>query len=314
MKKVLILLFGLYFLNGFSKELQPKSYIQYHRVFGEIEALIVNEKFQEAELKLDTLFMVYPVKFAKDYVVAAQISLINGHNEKARKYLLFSIKMGVKVECLQLIRLLKEKIKESEWVTIKNEESQLRKDYLKTINLKLYQEFHQRYQEEQDAKRTEQYKHIVYSNFNRIKNLLEKNEFIGESSIGIDNQTLAKSLSDCDFGNSRIIVTLLHYDYPISELGEDKLIIGIENGNLHPREFATIYNFEKNKISVLYKQSNKKYGELPEYKFNFPFGDKSIDLETVNTDRYKFGICKYEVDAKKDEISRKYGMKLKFGY
>jgi hypothetical protein len=314
MKKVAMLLIVFFCFVGFSKETPTKHYLQYHRTFSAIETLIVAEQFQEAEIKLDSLFGLYPVKFAKDYVVAAEVSLLNGHKEKAIQYIFNAIKMGIKLPCLQSIPLFKARILESDWTNIQKEVGQIRKDYLKNIQLDLYQEFHTRYQEEQDAKRTDQYKQTVYSNFNRIKSILEKGAFPGESMIGIDNQTLAPSIDDCDFGNSKAIVTLLHYDYPISELGIDQLIIEIENGNLHPRAFATIYNFEKNKISVLYKTSTKKYDNLPEYKFNFPFGVHSNDLETVNADRYKFGICKDEVDAKKDEISRKYGVKLRFGY
>ena len=125
---------------------------------------------------------------------------------------------------------------------------------------------------------------------------------------------MAKSISDCECENSKIIVTLLHYDYPIIEIGEEKLISEVENGNLHPRDFALIYNFERNKISVLYKESNKRYDSLPKYDFNLPFGNNITDIEKVNSDREKFGICKYVVDKKKIEISQKYGMKLEFGY
>ncbi|MBC7775636.1 MAG: hypothetical protein H7246_09370 [Phycisphaerae bacterium] len=314
MKKALILIWGFCFSNGFLVRSQETSYIQYHMEFSQVEELIVKEQYQEAEIKLDALFKVFKVKFAKDYVIAAQISLINGHKEKGLEFMRSAIRMGVKVKCLQSIALVNRSMSKLEWEDIKIEEKNLRKDYLKGIDLKLYEEFHARYQEEQNAKRTEQYKAIVYSNFNRIKDILEKGESIGSDVIGIDNQSLALSLSDCDLGNSRIIVTLLHYDYPISEIGIDNLISEMGKGNLHPRAFATIYNFEKNKVSVLYAKSKKKYKELPEYQFNFPFGDKSTDLEEVNSDRFKIGICKYEVELKMDEICRKNGMKLKFIY
>ena len=311
---MLIIILGYLIISGFSSELEQKNYIQYHKDFSKVEELIVNEKFVEAELKLDTLFDHYEVKFAKDYLIAGQVCLMNGHKNKGIEFIRGALRMGVKFSCLKLIKLLSEQIVESEWDNLKNEESQLRKEYLKNIELGLYQEFHKRYQEEQDVKRTVIYKSVVYSNFNRIKEITDSIGFPGEDLIGLDYQILAKSISDCGCGNSKIIVTLLHYDYPISEIGEDKLISEIEKGNLHPRQFATIYNFEVNKLSVLYRDSEKKYDSLPEYHFNFPFGEKSIDLERVNFDRNRFGICKYEVDMKKSEISSKYGMKLKFNY
>lgn len=314
MKQILIILWGCLLITGFSTESKEKNYVQYHRYFAEIEEFIANEKFVEAESKLDILFGNYEVKFAKDYLIAGQVCLINKHKNKGLEFIKSALKMGVKLDCLKSIRLFNDKITETEWNQLENAVSQLRKEYLKSIDLELYQEFHNRYQEEQGSKLSERYNSIVYSNFDRIKNLIESRGFPGEAIIGIDNQDLAKSLSDCECGNSKTVVTLLHYDYPISEIGEEKLISEIENGNLHPREFATIYNFELNKVSVLYKKSTKEYESLPKYDFNFPFGERITDIEKVNIDRNKFGICKYEVDMKNVEIGRKYGMKLKFGY
>lgn len=295
-------------------ESKENNYIIYHGEFSQVEEFVSNEEFIEAESKLDTLFGNYEVKFAKDYLIAAQICILNGHKDKGLEFIRNTLKMGVKLDCLKSLILFKNKITQLEWSQIENEVSQLRKEYLKNIDLKLYQEFHKRYQEEQDAKLSERYKSTVYYNFNRIKEIIESSGFPGETLIGIDNQTLAKSISDCGCGNSTTIVTLLHYDYPISEIGEEKLISEIEKGNLHPREFATIYNFEKTKVSVLYNKSSKKYDGLPTYNFNFPFGEIITDIDKVNSDREKIGICRYEVDKKKGEVSRKYGMRLKFGY
>ncbi len=190
----------------------------------------------------------------------------------------------------------------------------LRKEYLSKIDLDLLQEFSKRYQQEQEAKRTKVYKDVVDANFNRIKELIEAGTFPGEKRIGIDNAKLSASISDCNVGNSKVIVTLLHYDYPMMDIRTESLMEAIKNGHLHPREWATIYTFEKNKVSILYEKSNKEYKRRFDYHFNFPFGDKLDDLEKVNKARWTFGICKYEVDLKKEEISRKYGMRLKFNY
>ena len=63
------------------------------------------------------------------------------------------------------------------------------------------------------------------------------------------------------------------------------LMESIKAGKLHPREFAHIYAYEKNKISTLYKKSIKKNTQLVEYKFNFPFGKRHTDIKSVNNDR-----------------------------
>jgi len=307
-------LIGIIFTIGFLFSKQKLDYLEYHTEFGKVEELIVKENFVEAELKFIELFKEHEVRFVKDYVIASQVSFLNKNRNLAIEYIFQSIRNGLKIECLKSIKLLNQELTVTDWEILEQEYKELRKNYIKRINLSLYQEFHKRYQEEQNLKRTEYYKLTVYSNFDRIVELLNKGEFPDEQLIGIDNQQFANSISDCDLGNSKIIVTLLHYDYPISEIGEEKLISAIKKGNLHPREFAMIYNFEENKQSVLYKKSTKKYLPLPRYNFNFPFGSKIDNLEKVNSDRAKFGICKYEVDVKKEEIEKRYGIQLSFNY
>ncbi|MCP3932436.1 MAG: hypothetical protein GY705_25475 [Bacteroidetes bacterium] len=316
MGKIAIIAMWIFLMVGVEGRFEKKNYLEYHKKFAEIEELIVNEEFEKAESNFERLFDVFEVKFVKDLVIAAQLCALNNNNEKALDLLVLAMRKGVKIKCLKAIQLLNNKLLQEEWQKIEehSKNSDARKEYLKTLDLNLYQEFHKRYQREQETKRTEYYKKTVYSNFNRIKDLINEGQFPGEEEIGIDNEKYASSLSDCELGNSRIIVTLLHYDYPISEIGQGRFVKAIENGKLHPREYITMYTYERNKVSVLYEKSNKVYPELPEYKFNFPFGKRSDDIDRVNSDRSKFGICKYEVDIKKKEICQKYGMKLSFNY
>ncbi|MEZ5056921.1 MAG: hypothetical protein R2879_07750 [Saprospiraceae bacterium] len=308
-----LLIFLLFCLNS-NMAFAQQSYLEYHRQFSIIERLIVDEKFIEAESEIDSLFQSYDVKFSKDYVIAAQICLLNGNKEKATDLLIKSFRNGIKSKCLRTIPICKEKFEDEIWAKLEKAENEKKKEYLKNLDLKLHKEFHTRYQTEQDAKGSQHYRAIVQSNFDRIKDLISENKSIGEASIGLDNQKFASSIADCSLGNSKVIVTLLHYDYPVSELGIENLITEIKKGNLHPREFASIYTFEINKVSKLYKNSNKVYPPLPHYDFNFPFGKKSEELKKVNQDRALFGICPYETDLKKEAICKKYGLKLEFGY
>ena len=295
-------------------ECNAQNYLAYHIGFAEAEELIVNEKFSEAESILDGLFAGHEVKFVKDYLIAAQISFLNSHKNKAFDHLRHALKKGVKLECIKSIHLFNKNIVKEEWEELEKASDQFRKTYLESIDLKNHINLHKRYQKEQDAKRNEHYGSVVYSNFRNIKSLVDSTGFPGEALIGLDNQSLAHSIDDCACGNSKVVVTLLHYDHPISELGLDLLVAEVKAGNLHPRELATIYIYEKSKVSKLYKNSKKEYPALPDYYFNLPFGNKSTDMERVNSDRLEFGICKYEVDEKKEAISRKYGMKLTFNY
>lgn len=314
MIKALFVFFLIALTFAPTKNTDPLNYMEYQKGFNKVEELIADEKFNLAGAKLDSLFEEYDIKFAKDLVVAAQLSALNNENEKSVKWLITATRKGVKIQCLKSIPILNKRLSAENWKKIEGQVSEARKEYLSHIDFALAREFHNRFQQEQETKGKEYYQNTVYSNFLRIKGLIQAGNFPGEQMIGIDDEQYAKSIEDCGLGNSRIIVTLLHYDYPLSEISEEVFIQALERGELHPREFATIYNFEKNKVSVLYQKSRRTYPELPQYNFNFPFGEKCNDLEKVNSDRSKFGICPYEVDLKIDNVCRKYGLKLRFNY
>ncbi|NRD24961.1 hypothetical protein HNV10_17050 [Winogradskyella litoriviva] len=290
------------------------NFLNYHIEFSKIEKLIVEENFIDAETKLENLLSEYKPDFAKDYVIASQLSILNNHKSKSLNWIKKSFKKGVKIECLKTIPILDINLENSDWELLDNQFTELNAEYNSKINLRLSEEFNNNYQIEQINKSKKTYKKIVYSNFINIKKRLLNGTYPSEKLIGIDNTDFAEKISECELDNAKITVTLLHYDYPFSELTEKRLFNAIKMGELHPREFAIIYTFEKNKISALYKSSTKSKNRLSNYNFNFPFDKKIKDYSKVNSDRAKFGICEYEVDKQKKSIEEKFGMKLRFGY
>jgi hypothetical protein len=292
----------------------PKDFLKYHQEFSIVEELIVNEDFKEAEILLKKLLTDFKPPFAKDYVIAAQISLINNNKSKALYWLQEAFKHGVKIGCLKEITIFNKELNVSDWQKIDEEFDAFYAEYQSNISIGTSKFYHKNYQKEQDNKRSKQYKGIVYSNFYKIKESLDKNEYPGENVIGIDNSDDASKIDDCELDNAKVTVTLLHYDYPINDLTEEKLMYAIKSGAMHPREFAIIYAFQKGRISILYQVSGKTREKLSDYNFNFSFGKQSTDFKKVNADRAKFGICSYETDQLKPVIEEKYGIKLKFGY
>ncbi len=254
------------------------------------------------------------MKFVKDYVIAAQIALINKDHEQSIIWLKEAIKMGATLACLKEIKIIRTQIPSNDWKVIEMKYKELRKVYLSSIDLKLISNFSKRYTDEQATKRSNLYPEVVQSNFDYIHHFIRHKKYPGESITGIDNEKLSPSISECEFGNAKVTVTLLHYAFPISEIGESRLMKFIKNGDLHPRDFACIYTYENNKVSLLYRKSNKDLPLENVYTFNFPFGKKSENIRRVNMDRALFGICKYQVDQKKEAIEDQYGLKLRFGY
>ncbi|HNE30506.1 MAG TPA: hypothetical protein PLW66_15135 [Saprospiraceae bacterium] len=293
---------------------EPVDYLDYHRAYAGVEALIVAEDFASAETQLDRLLEEYDVRFAKDLVVAAQLGLLNQHPDKALRYLNQALEKGVKSDVLFHIPLLHTRLSPADWQQLREQEPAARKRYFSRIDTALFREFHRRFQDEQDAKGTERYRDIVSANYRRIKALLEKGRFPGEALIGLDDHRYAPSASDGSLSNAKVIATLQHYDYPLGETGEAPWLDAIRQGLLHPREYAVVYNFEKSKVSVLYRHSGKSWPVLPERWFNFPFAPQSEQLDRVNADRDAIGICSFETERRKDPVEKKYGIRLDFNY
>ncbi len=309
-----LLILSLLFLTLSWNSIDPSNYLNYHTEFSQVETLIVSERFEEAQAKIEKLFEEYEVNFLKDYVIAAQIALVNKDKEQGITWLKEAIKKGATLECLKDIKIIETEILASQWEEIETEYQPLRKEYLSGIDLKELSNFSKRYLDEQDAKRSNLYPEVVQSNFDYIHHLIKLKKYPSERTIGIDNDKLSPGIFGCDFGNSKVTVTLLHYTFPISEIGESQLMTLMKNGELHPRDFANVYSFEKNKISVLYRKAKKDLPLENAYHFNFPFCKKHENIRRVNMDRALFGICKYEVDQKKEAIEDQYGLKLRFGY
>lgn len=300
------------------------NYFEYHESINQAEEYFSNEQFDEAIVVYDKVFQKYDYVYVKDYLIAAQIAILINSEETAFRYLEEAMKSGYTSESMEKFPLFHELINTEEWNILKSKEDKFRKEYLSKIDFDLLVEFSERYRNEQDtksAKDQSEYKTNVISNFNRIKFLMDSFYFPSEKRIGLDNSRIAPNkrnktsgLSDYSAGNSKVIPTLLHYDNPITEIGIDKFIESIELGDLHPRQFAQIFTFEKNYMSRINDDKNINKPDLPDYTFNFPFGVNSDNVEKVNLDRKKIGICSVEIDRKKRSVAKKYKLRVKFGY
>ncbi|MEN0049535.1 MAG: hypothetical protein AAF806_20915, partial [Bacteroidota bacterium] len=205
------------------------------------------------------------------------------------------------------------------WQQTQSRADSLRRIYLASIDLNLLVEWSRRYREEQDAKRTPRYAVIVQSNYDRIKVLVDSLGFPSERFVGLDNPRIAPNrinnlsgLENCNAANSKIMGTLLHYDNPITDLGFDRCVEAIKKGLLHPRQFASIYTFERYEVSRINDKIN--IPDLPDYHFGFSFEEGEQDEDRINWDRALFGIGALETDIQKEFIARKYGLRLSFGY
>ena len=300
--------------------LAQQDYFKYHQQINLAEELFVDEKFEESVTKYDSIISKYDYVFLKDLLVAAQIAVLSNNLDKSDEWLEKAIRNGYDCKCIEKIKVFENYTKTDYWKGIVMKSEIYIAEYRNNINLDLHYEFHHRFKQEQESKRQrEKYVKIVYDNYFRIKSLMDSLPFLSERIIGIDDESIFPTssggkLRSCEASNSKVIPTLLHYDNPITDIGWSKFIAAIKSGHLHPRQFADIYSFETNYVSRLNKNRNQNPSRLPKYWFNFAFGKKTNDIEQVNLDREKFGICSLELDVAKKTIAEKFGLKLDFGY
>ena len=288
------------------------NYLEYHQAFCEIESLLLEENFEEAALNVSVLLQKYDTPFVKDWGIAAQILLLNGQTDEAVNHLLKAFEKGYPIECLESVPIFKNTFSAAQKTQLKESFQNYRQIYLTSIDQEVYLNFQNRYELEQKTKGTSNYEQVVNANFEYIQKYWKTGRFPGIQYVGID-QPLKLNLSFItkDKGtNGKLSVTLLHATHPIAKIGLSAFLDAIRAGELHPDDFAKIYTFEKQRVSVLYQQSLETYPPIPIYHFNLAFDNKSKDLDQVNKDRTKFGICPLENDQKRKTIELKYGLRL----
>ncbi|MCH7535836.1 MAG: hypothetical protein IH948_08880 [Bacteroidetes bacterium] len=313
----ILLLFPLA-LNG------QTNYFEYHSLINQAEEHFGNEQFDQALSIYDSAFQKFDYAYVKDYLIAAQISILTNSRTNTIQYLERAFESGYPCACIEKMPIFREYVNTDEWESLKSKENDFRKRYISNISVDLLIEFSKRYRNEQDTKsdsNQQPYQSYVVSNYNRIKYLMDSLVFPSERIIGLDDSMIAPNrknktsgLSSCSAGNSKVIPTLLHYDNPITDIGIEKFKKAIELGHLHPRQFGAVFTFEKHYVSRLNKKREINKPDLPDFNFNFPFGKKSKNVEQVNLDRRIFGICSIEIDEKKRVVSKKYKIRTRFGY
>ncbi len=307
-----ILLCVMVFLSSFSLISQNanSNYNNYHARIIKIEETIVNENFQEADSLYQLLFKDYNNPFLSDVIIALQLSGLLGDNQSITTYLELAFKNGAELKHLKNLQGLKNVPKEL-WNNAEINYVQLRHQYYEKIDTSLLRKFTNRYLNEQKLKNTDMGPNTIKNNIRFIKQVVkEKKNFPGEKMIGIDDYNIKES----NFYSSVVVVSLYHYWFGFTDF-QKVLENAVDKGYLHPRRFAWIYNGEKISRKQGYGQYKNKnlYKPLfPKYNFNFLFDYYTSNLEKVNADRAKFGICSYEIDKKKLLIEKKYGIKLMF--
>lgn len=286
------------------------DFLDYHTAMYEVQESLMDEDFERARVVLAGLLEAYESPFVKDWVIAAQLAAMTGRSDQAFQFLKQAFIKGFSPACARKIPILDQFLSTTLGDTLIQAFPSFYKSYLASIDVQVWQEFHARYLREQAAKQQPHYAQIVQSNFDFMLEYWAEKGFPGTEVVGLDTSRWAEQIEDCGCSNQKVMVTLLHQPYPIARVGLPAYEAAIRAGRLHPDDFARVYTFERNRISVLYRTAETPNEAVPDFFFLFPFGRKTADLQRVSQDRARFGISLLEFDRKKTTLEQKNGLRL----
>lgn len=285
---------------------KKQDYWEYHELINNAEKHISNENFKEALELYELTFASYDFVFIRDYKIAAQLAVYLNEKEKAFEIIKKGIVAGWDFKELKRNNYLSKLKGEDEWKLLKKAYPELRKEYLKSIDLVTKERVRQMFKEDQRKalgalfrigdKSQEKYaleKFAPHSEIQMSKliKILDRYGYPGEQLIG-NNFWMSTILSHHNSIANEYVKkdTLYHVIKP-------KLVEAIGKGQISPYEFALIDDWYR---AVYSDRLAVGYGFL-----NPPL---SSSLEQTNILRRSIALRSIELRNKLIAIEIKTGM------
>jgi hypothetical protein len=172
------------------------------------------------------------------------------------------------------------------------------------------------------------YADILDSNMIYLVKVIKTVGYPGEHLIGIvdfsfDNLTQSHKYNLVMESIANIF--FFHHDYGFQHV-RNEMYQAIVNGDIHPREYALIYEWSYAQLlgqrmtakhifyPFRFKPNEKLVAKKEFYNYYLDHFSYHKDESKVNSHRWLIGMCSLDHDRKKKEFSKKYGMRLEFGF
>jgi hypothetical protein len=146
---------------------------------------------------------------------------------------------------------------------------------------------------------------------------LRSRRFPGEKIIGLDDKKINQGRDYCQLSCEIVFISLYHYPCSYTELKED-LYKEVLKGNLHPKDFAYIFEYEgelsKNRHNQFPKICSPTSKEEVFVLIDWDSPKDESTFERANAQRKEFMVPPIEHDIAKKEYARKNKMRLFFGF
>lgn len=312
-KKAKILLFCLLFAK--LAQAQNVNYEYYHDDVNQAEVLFLKEQYSESIDLYKRIFQQYQFVFAKDCVIAAQISLLANDSINTSFFIKRAILQGVKIDFFSKVSIFSSFVNSYSWLKIQKDYTTLRKQYFKNIDFERKRKWASRYNLEQELKHVKTlraYKAKMLENVNAIIEECKTVGYPGEKMLGIDDAQLTKRKSDFDISADIAFISLAHHSCSYVWI-EKYFKKEIQKGNIHPRQCAYLSDF----LKIIRKNAESDDCDTSQYRSTFVDWTYKIDVnqvEEVNKLREKWHICSVQQEKAKEQFEAKIGVKLFFGF
>lgn len=331
MRLVFLIIMLFYVTDG-----RAQDYLNYHIYVNRAENHLVAGNTDSTFYYYDKVFAEYDFIFAKDALIAAQYAWKQTNKDKTIQYLMKGARNGLRSKCLDVCPVMKTFTEQRFYIELYDSMATANQSHQAGLDREPRAEWKNR----QSAMvlalgmgEIDEFIDAVRENVARIKELMAKGKFPGERFTGLDD--------DCNkMGDQSVFYSLANYDCVVSEM-HDALWAEVKKGNLHPRDFAALWEWEFIKSAKQMKYVTKPFATATAYnfarihvkenvyvvvnrdcnsskqklkRFNLLLQTDELSVEEYNKNRQLYYLVNLETDEKKRELEAREGYRFFFGH
>ncbi len=325
----------LTFFLSLQKIAAKDNYLNYHREIIEAENKAFKGCVSCSLQKYREVFYKYKKPFARDCFIAAQIAtLIPDNFSTISEFLGFGFNNGLNLTAVYNNSALRNYMSKIDFKELDSIYSINRNAYIKSLNYPLRTRVLKMLKEDDDDKvllnknkiTAEQYVNVLEDNIREIQKLITQNGFPGEHLIGIVDPELDSPQHSGKWNYLSTITERIFFHHGCGyQLLSNELLTALLDGELHPKEYAIIYewSFEELSSSYLchyYKLSCQKLQKLEEYYVLKIIPQKRInqlsqkEIKHIDTCRQKIGLQSIEHEVLKKDFEAQHFLDFNFGF
>lgn len=309
-----------------------KNYIQYHQEIIQAEKYFLDGQPKLAIKEYKKIFTSWPKPFAKDCFIALQVACMINDTSSAYGFFIKCFETGVLWETVCKAPLTSEVLNNNSKYKsrISGEYEQYRRIYQKSLDTLYRQqilsmiehEYYFRRRSDNNETITAEWMRVEDSNMAELVKIIPIKGFPGEKRIGIrdDQLQIDKDLSESILMLSSIPAHMFYHNRCGYQFLKNELMKAVENGELHPREYALMYEWSH--VYFIRKNWDDKYhhytcvNDVWEKRYNIYLEPLyySKDIAKVNMHRAEIGICSIEHDRRKRAFMRENRILLYSGF